>query len=179
MDAQAQLSHVPLPDGNWVAPVIGQPWPCFVFDKWLVLKFDGFNGVEVEYAPEEEPQGVLTPEVVITAISADPTFRALTTISPDLRMVDTMAGATLTFTTELRANGQRLPTNGVFRMPLKSVGSPINDRLIKVEFIEGVATFVVKLPDSRHWRVTKETINQSLEADEQLDFAGLDVYVME
>lgn len=144
----------------------------------IVASYEHVSAHYAFYQEVVEPKPVI-PEVVITAISADATYKAVTTISEDLRVVDTMAGATLTFFTELRANGELLDLNKVFRMPLKSVGSPTNDRLIKVEFVDGRSVFTVKLPESRHWRVTKETINQALEADEALEFAGLDVYVME
>lgn len=144
----------------------------------IVASYEHVSTHYAFYQEVVEPKTVI-PEVVITAISSDATYKAVTTISEDLRVVDTMAGATLTFTTELRANGELLNLNKVFRMPLKSVGSPTNDRLIKIEFLAGRSVFVVKVPDSRHWHVNEATINQSLDAFEQLNFAGLDVFVME
>lgn len=118
--------------------------------------------------------------VVITSIAADPDHAAATDIATDLKSVDTSMGARLTFTAELRgSNDAVLPLEQTFRMPLVAADGSNDRRLIRVDFVQGVATFSVALTASRHWRVTQETINTNLPAEQQLGFAGLDVYVLE
>lgn len=117
--------------------------------------------------------------VVITSITADAAHAAATDISADLRVVDTSVGATLSFTAELQNDGELLPVDQTFRMPLIAGDGSNDRRLIRVDFFQGVAQFDVQMTASRHWRVTQETINLNMQSHEQLAFAGLDVYVLE
>lgn len=118
--------------------------------------------------------------VVITSIAADSDHAHDTEISEDLKLVDTSVGATLSFTAELQAQGGSvLPVDQTFRMPLVAADGSNDRRLIRVNFVQGVAQFEVPLTVSRHWRVDEATINLNLQSHEKLQFAGLDVYVLE
>lgn len=117
--------------------------------------------------------------VVITSITADAAHAAATDISADLRVVDTSVGATLSFTAELQNDGELLPVDQTFRMPLIAADGSNDRRLVRVAFEQGIASFSVTLSTSRHWRVDEAAINQNLQPHEQLAFAGLDVYVLE
>lgn len=118
--------------------------------------------------------------VVITGIAADAEHAADSSISTDFRTVDTSVGAVLSFTAALQDDaGHVLPVDQTFRMPLVAADGSNDRRLIRVNFVQGVAQFDVPLTVSRHWRVDEATINLNLQPHERLAFAGLDVYVLE
>ncbi|MEG2469144.1 MAG: hypothetical protein RSB86_17360 [Comamonas sp.] len=117
--------------------------------------------------------------VVITSITPDIEHAGVTGISADLRQVDTSVGAVLSFTAELRAGDLVLPVDQIFRMPLVAADGSNDRRLIRVNFVQGVALFDVELTVSRHWRIDENSINLNLQPHERLEFSGLDVYVLE
>lgn len=140
----------------------------------LGKRWTGEDWEEVTPAPQ------YAAHVVITSITADADHAHDTEISADLKLVDTSVGATLSFTAELQAEaGSVLPIDQTFRMPLVAADGSNDRRLIRVNFVQGVAQFDVLLTVSRHWRVDEETINLNLQPHEKLQFAGLDVYVLE
>lgn len=172
-DSSKHRTTVAPPDGDWSIRVVGDPLPLFNGVSWMLLPYDGFVAPdEVEPEPTPVPQ---IPEVVITSITSDDPNMVLGGLS----VVDINVGSNLSVVAEIQIDGKVIPLSKVFRMPMKAVGSPYNDRLIRVEFIDGIATFTVALPSSRHWSITEGLINESLSPEEKLKFDGLDVYVLE
>lgn len=124
-------------------------------------------------------RAVPAPSVVITDIQVSGHNPEYLEISSELDEVSTSVGSLLVVTVDLRIGETVIPVTKNFRMPLRSVGSPTNDRLILVKFVDGVAVFTITLEHSRHWQITEDVINQSLKEEERMLFAGIDVYVLE
>jgi hypothetical protein len=122
----------------------------------------------------EDVQIPARPRIVITQIVCSDPEAA---VDLDAGEVTCAEGAIVAATAELRMpDGSLLPLSAAFRMPL--VARDGRERILRAQFVGGVAEIAATLPDSGCWRVTEETINQDLPVEQRMDFGGLDIYVV-
>lgn len=118
-----------------------------------------------------------TPRLVITDITADPTWGM--SVSADLSDVTIPAGATVTITAELRLpdSDEVIPVDATFRMPIRARDG--REIVVLVGLQQGIATVDIPLRASGAWRADESTINSGLPADQRMRFAGVTAYVIE
>lgn len=137
-----------------------------------------FNAVLFD-APQA---GIVTPPaarplLVITSVSADATNAARTAITPELNDVTCPAGTVLNISAQVQIGGAPLSVTATFRMPI--VARDGREKVLLVALVGGVANFNAPMRESGVWEVTQAIINQGLPAAEQMDFAGITIYVVE
>lgn len=125
-----------------------------------VLIFDAAGGSREEtYKKEVKPN-----KIVIT--------------SHNKRAVTDM-GESLTVTSEMQdSEGNKLPFNGSFAMPVGRVGG-LNYRTLMMNFIGGICSKTAQWNDAGEFEITKEMINMHLDEPEKLDFDGFNISVAE
>ncbi|MBK1890743.1 hypothetical protein Undi14_11930 [Undibacterium sp. 14-3-2] len=117
------------------------------------------------------------PLLAITAITAD-ADHANQVIIDGVNDVTCTVGTVLTFNAELRdSNGGVIPTSDSFRMPLRSRDG--REKVLLAVMQGGHIKIVAPMRESGIWSVTQETVNESLQAEHQMTFAGAQVYVVE
>lgn len=129
----------------------------------------------VETVPEAPAQ---RPQLVITGITADAANTSRTVITSTLNDVTCPAGTLLNVSAALQ-DGASNPVlvAATFRMPI--VARDGREKVLLVTLVDGVASFNAPMRESGVWEVTQAIINQGLPAAEQMDFAGITIYVVE
>lgn len=134
---------------------------------------------QVQYwPPSSDPTPApLRPQLVVTAIVPD-TEHAAQTVVHDLTEVTCPAGTVLTVSAELRdPEGNLLPLSESFRMPLRARDG--REKVLLAVMDGGQVTITAPFRESGAWSVTEHLINLSLPAEQQMSFAGVQVYVVE
>ncbi len=128
----------------------------------LIRKYDSAGGfVQDIYDP---PKEVSINKIVITSHNK----RAITGV-----------GGSLTVVAEVQdPEGNRVPFNGSFAMPVGRVGG-MNYRTLMMTFIEGVCSKTARWNDAGEFEITSEMINMHLDESEKLDFDGFNISVAE
>lgn len=145
----------------------------YMDNDYLVRENPGGAVERILISPEPEPSP--RPRIVITQIVCDDPDAV---VDLDAGDVTCAAGAIVAATAELRMpDGSPLPLSAAFRMPL--VARDGRERILRAQFVGGVAEIAATLPDSGCWRVTESTINQDLPEEHRMEFAGLTVFVVQ
>lgn len=133
------------------------------------------GAVVTEIAP---PPAAAYPVLSITGIVADSAHAAQTVVSADLDDVTCPVGTVLTVTAELRApgGGPVIPITEAFRMPLRARDG--REEVLLARMDAGIVTITAPMDQSGVWRVTDQTINESLPPAMQMAFGGLTLYVV-
>lgn len=88
-------------------------------------------------------------------------------------------GEALTVVSEMQdSEGNKIPFNGSFAMPVGRVGG-LNYRTLSMPFVDGVCSKTVQWNDAGEFEITKEMINMHLGESEKLDFDGFNISVAE
>jgi len=128
------------------------------------------NGVLVDpYVPPADTR----PSLVLTAATC-------TDVNAQIALPRMMfaAGATVAVTAELRdATNAIIPMTQSFAMPL--VADDGRKRLLLVNMTSGVATVNATITESGKWEVREDAINSELPPEQQMQFAGLNMYVVQ
>ncbi len=91
----------------------------------------------------------------------------------------TDVGESLTVTSEMQdSEGNKLPFNGSFAMPVGRVGG-LNYRTLSMPFADGVCSKTVQWNDAGEFEITSEMINMHLDESDKLDFDGFNISVAE
>ena len=124
------------------------------------------------------PEPAVLPTVVITGITVDEASADRAVIAPDFRTMKLPVGAVVTINVELQVQGQRVPGFAEeFAMPMRS--TDLLMRHIDIKFVDGRATFVAAMNDSKRWEVSRELINSGLPPEAHMDFAGIVITAVE
>lgn len=178
------------PGGYWTGRTCEQPddhvvpsgWtarevPALTEGQHAVLAPDGWQITDAPPPVIEPAQPQAVPELVITAISADAEHEASTLVQ-SVGEVTCAAGATLTFTAELRgADGQPLPVSDVFRLPIRARDG--REKVLLATMVDGVVTITAPMRESGVWSATAAGVNEALPDAAKMSFAGATVYVCE
>lgn len=131
--------------------------------------FTGLEWVAARLQPAAQPV------IVITSIASSKPGQSLI----DGTSVATVPeGTTLTVAAELRlgVDGPVLPLSDTFRMPLHA--SDGRERVILATMADGVLSVAVPLRESGVWSITQEGINRAMPPEHQMQFAGLQIFVV-
>ena len=138
--------------------------------------WDEVDGLRPPPAPA--PEIDMRPEIVITSItSAAPFPLPVIQLESGMWDVTILEGQTVVIQAELQADGQKLPVNSVFRMPMQARNSGITIVYL-VQMIDGDITINATLDDPKIWEVTEAQINKDLPPEQQMRFKGLSIQVV-
>ncbi|MFN3987574.1 MAG: hypothetical protein ACK4KV_18955 [Rhodocyclaceae bacterium] len=125
-------------------------------------------------SPVPEPGPDLRPQVVVTGISSQEDI-----VVEDMRTVTCATETQLAVSVEIRdpITATVLPVDQTFRLPFRARDG--RERILLAVFTAGAATITTTVGESGCWQIREETINSGLPPEQHMQFAGLDIYVIQ
>ncbi len=112
-----------------------------------------------------------TPAIVITSLSVG----GLQPLPVSSRVVIRM-GQALRVAVEARRDGQLLPLNDSFAVPIRRVGGAV-EMTERADFSNGAALISVPFMQQGEFEVTQELVNMHLPPEQRMVFSGLNITV--
>lgn len=152
-------------DGNVINTIVAD-------QSFVDAHFDG------RYRVQESDGGAqFRPSMVITGIVADAEHSGATLVS-SMAEVTCPVGTTLTVSAELRDPlGNVVPLSDSFRMPFRARDG--REKVLLASMVDGLISITAPLRESGVWSASEATVNESLPPDFQMDFGGIEVFVVE
>lgn len=115
----------------------------------------------------------------IQSVWVEPTLKNKIVITSHSKRAVLVKGTDLTVTVEIRdGNGSLIPVTDSFAMPIGRLGGT-NYRTLLMEFVDGVCEKTSTWLDAGEFEVTPDMINIHLPPEQQLEFSGFNISVVE
>jgi len=120
--------------------------------------------------PTDKP---LRPDLVILSVTSEDFIL----VGEDFSEITVYAGTSVSVEAKLMFNEQVVPLSGAFRMPIRARDG--REFVVLATLNEGTASMTISFKQSGVWAVTSDLINEGLPVEQQMDFKGVMVYVIE
>lgn len=126
----------------------------------------GDDYIDGEFIP---PFVTIRPEIIIKSINSNDVDAIIDGISE----ITCKIATTITVIAEIKKNGNTIPLNDYFKMPL--IASDGRERIVLAKFVNGIANISSTLNESGLWYITEDAINKGVLEENKFSFKGLKI----